>query len=133
MAGVTRIGDGVFRVDVDGRSEIVYVTGPPGDRWAFWNGRTYRWTGAHRETEAGSGSRRRHIAARMEITAPMPAKIVAIKVREGETVKSGDTLVVLEAMKMELPVQSPSDGRVRAISCREGDLVPGDAILVELE
>ena len=133
MATVTAIGDGVLRVEVGGRAEIVYVAGPPDDRWAFWNGRIFRWTrtpGPTAGTHAASG---RHVATRMEVTAPMPARIVAIKVRTGDSVKSGDTLVVLEAMKMEMPVQAPRDGRVRAIGCREGELVAGDAVLVELE
>ena len=133
VAGVTSIGDGVFRVDVGGRMEIVYVTGPPDDRWAFWNGKTYRWTRAQRPADGTKADRSTHIAARMEVTAPMPARIVAIKVSTGDAVKSGDTLVVLEAMKMEMPIQAPSDGRVRTIGCREGELVPGDALLVELE
>ena len=129
---LTRIGDGVFRVEVGGRAEIVYVAGPPDDRWAFWNGRSYRWTRTQRQTE-GTKPRGAHIATRMEVTAPMPARIVAIKVSPGDTVKTGDTLVVLEAMKMEMPLQAPGDGRVRAIGCHEGELVAGDAVLVELE
>ena len=133
VAGVTSIGDGVFRVDVDGRTEIVFVAGPPDDRWAFWNGRSYRWTRTQRPTEDTKAARGSHVAARMEVTAPMPARIVAIKVGTGDAVKSGDTLVVLEAMKMEMPVQAPGDGRVRTIACREGELVAGDAVLVELE
>ena len=133
VAAVTSIGDGVFRVEAGGRAEIVYVAGPPDDRWAFWNGKTYRWTRTRKPAENTKAAPRRHVAARMEVTAPMPARIVAIKVSAGDSVKSGDTLVVLEAMKMEMPVQAPSDGRVRAIGCREGELVAGDAVLVELE
>ena len=39
---VTRIGGGVYRVEHDGRNDIVYVAGPVTDRWIFWNGRVYR-------------------------------------------------------------------------------------------
>jgi 3-methylcrotonyl-CoA carboxylase alpha subunit len=130
---LTVIGDGVVRVEVDGRNEIVYVAGPPGNRWAFWNGRAFRWTGIQRDSQAAKESRRRSTSMRVEVTAPMPAKIVAVKVAEGAQVAAGDTLVVLEAMKMELPVAAPSDGRVRAVTCKEGELVQGDAVLVELE
>ena len=124
-----RIADGVVRVEFEERTEIVYVAGPPDDRWAFWNGRVYRFGGE----QPGSSSRRRQAAIRMDVTAPMPALIVTIKVREGDTVQNGDTLLVLEAMKMELPIRAPGNGRVRAIRCREGELVKGDAVLVELE
>jgi biotin carboxyl carrier protein len=48
-------------------------------------------------------------------------------------VKKGDTLLVLEAMKMELPVRAPGDGTVTAVSCREGELVQAGVVLVELE
>ena len=58
----------------------------------------------------------------------MPATVVAIKVAPGDSVKQGDILIVLEAMKMELPVRAPGDGRVKAIHCRPGELVqPDDA------
>jgi len=137
-SGVTRIADGVFRAEVDGRAEIVYVAAPPNDRWAFWNGRVYHFTAAQNAAsaenaqKAGSSPKRRP-GIRMDVTAPMPATIMTINVREGDQVKHGDTLLVLEAMKMELPIKAPRDGRVRAIRCREGELVAGDAVLVEVE
>jgi len=136
MERLIPIGDGAFRLEIDGRGEIVYVAGPADDRWAFWNGRTYRWKAtknSEERTERSDASRRRRGPSRTEVTAPMPAKIVTIAVREGDEVKTGTTLLVLEAMKMELPVAAPVDGRVRAIRCRSGDLVQGDAVLVELE
>jgi biotin carboxyl carrier protein len=63
----------------------------------------------------------------------MPATVRKINVAPGTTVKKGDTLLVLEAMKMELPVRAPSDGIVTSISCREGQLVQPGVGLVELE
>jgi biotin carboxyl carrier protein len=47
--------------------------------------------------------------------------------------KKGDTLVVAEAMKMELPIRALADGTVTAVSCREGELVEGGQTLVTLE
>ena len=135
MERVIPIGDGVIRLEVDGRLEIVYVAGPAEDRWAFWNGQTYRWKASRIEAppERQHASRRGRASRRIEVTAPMPAKVVTVDVQEGDEVKNGATLVVLEAMKMELPVAAPFDGRVRAIRCRPGDLVQADAVLVELE
>ena len=132
MAGVTRIGDGVYRVDIDGRAETVYVAGPPDDRWAFWNGYVYRLKDTEGTQGTETSTRRVRGTERRAITAPMPATILAIKVQVGDQVKNGDTLVIIEAMKMELPVTAPGDGRVRAIKCRVGELVPGDAVLIEL-
>ena len=61
----------------------------------------------------------------------MPATVIRVKIKVGDTVKKGDIVVVLEAMKMELPLRALGDGIVSAVSCREGDLVQADATLVE--
>ena len=49
----------------------------------------------------------------------MPATIVKVLATPGQAVKAGDTLVIVEAMKMELPVRAPSDAVVKAVHCRE--------------
>jgi biotin carboxyl carrier protein len=48
-------------------------------------------------------------------------------------VRKGETVVILEAMKMELPLRSPADATVVAVHCRTGDLVQPDTVLVDLE
>jgi 3-methylcrotonyl-CoA carboxylase alpha subunit len=63
----------------------------------------------------------------------MSATVVRIHVQPGDRVEAGDPLVVLEAMKMELPIRAPRDATVRAVHCREGELVQPEMILVELE
>src|SRR5262249_45949017 len=65
------------------------------------------------------------------VTAPMPATVLRINVKPGDAVKKGDVLVLLEAMKMELPVRATDDGVVATIRCREGELVDADAVLLE--
>jgi 3-methylcrotonyl-CoA carboxylase alpha subunit len=67
------------------------------------------------------------------LAAPMPATVVAINVTTGQAVTAGDTLILLEAMKMELAVTAPHDGTVRAIACRVGELVQPGVPLVDLE
>jgi biotin carboxyl carrier protein len=66
------------------------------------------------------------------LTPPMPATVVRIAVKAGDAVKKGDVLVVLEAMKMELPLRAPHDGIVTSVTCREGELVQPGTILVAL-
>ena len=61
----------------------------------------------------------------------MPATVIRVKIPAGDPVKKGDVVVVLEAMKMELPLRALGDGIVSAVRCREGDLVQADATLVE--
>ena len=63
----------------------------------------------------------------------MPGTVISVNVHEGSTVKAGEPLVVLEAMKMETPLTSPYDAVVRAVHVQEGDRVAGGALLVELD
>jgi len=68
-----------------------------------------------------------------QITSPMPGKILRYLVTEGQEVKKGDGLVVIEAMKMENELQAPKDGIVKAISSSPGTAVDGGALLLVIE
>ncbi|MEJ7873486.1 MAG: biotin carboxylase N-terminal domain-containing protein, partial [Rubrobacteraceae bacterium] len=72
-------------------------------------------------------------ADQASLTAPMPGTVVKVLVGEGDEVEEGQTLLVLEAMKMEQSVAAPYTGRVRALPYSEGARVPGGAILAEVE
>jgi biotin carboxyl carrier protein len=66
-----------------------------------------------------------------EIRAEMVANVWKVLVTQGDTVADGDTLVILESMKMEIPVLAESDGTVSAMHVNEGDVVlEGDVIAV---
>jgi acetyl-CoA/propionyl-CoA carboxylase, biotin carboxylase, biotin carboxyl carrier protein len=67
------------------------------------------------------------------VTAPMPGTVVRVEVAPGAEVSARQSLVVLEAMKMEIPVHAPFAGRVKALHVAPGDRVAGGALLVELE
>jgi 3-methylcrotonyl-CoA carboxylase alpha subunit len=62
----------------------------------------------------------------------MPARVSRILVQPGSAVRKGATVIVLEAMKMELPVRALADAIVAAVHCREGELVQADAVLIDL-
>jgi biotin carboxyl carrier protein len=64
------------------------------------------------------------------INAPMPGKVVAVKVRENDLVKAGDVVLILEAMKMENEITSPQDGKVSEVRVSEGDNVDSGDVLV---
>lgn len=66
------------------------------------------------------------------VSAPMPGKILAVKAKEGDSVKAGDVLLVLEAMKMENDIVAPQDGVVASINVKVGDSVESDAKLASL-
>ena len=67
------------------------------------------------------------------VMAPMPATVVAINTAVGQPVAEGQAVIVLEAMKMELPIKAPRAGVVKAIHCARGDLVRPGVSLLELE
>ena len=80
--------------------------------------------------ERGHGAAAEGSAA---VTAPMPGTVIRVEVEPGDQIQARRPLVVLEAMKMEIPVHSPFDGRVKALHVSAGDRVAGGELLVELE
>jgi acetyl-CoA carboxylase biotin carboxyl carrier protein len=69
----------------------------------------------------------------IEITASMGAKVIDVKVKTGDTVNKGDEVVILEAMKMEMPVVAVESGIIKEVKCDKGDIVENKSILVILE
>ena len=63
----------------------------------------------------------------------MPATITKIMASANRHVKKGETLLLLEAMKMELPIRAPADGVVKKVHCKEGELVQPDTLLIDFE
>ena len=98
-----------------------------------WTAQTFRWP--HRaETDdtttmaaVASGS-----GGPDNIASTMPATVSQVSVTVGQEVSRGETLVMLEAMKMEIPLRAPRDARVAAIHCAEGDTVEPGVTLVDL-
>ena len=68
-------------------------------------------------------------AGAQSITAPMPGTILKVNVQNGATVKKGDVLMVLEAMKMENEIMAPSDGTVASVNVAQGASVEAGAVL----
>jgi acetyl-CoA carboxylase biotin carboxyl carrier protein len=69
----------------------------------------------------------------MNIEAHITGSVWKIEVAVGDTVEDGDTVVILESMKMEIPVEAEDDGTVKEIRCEEGQSVSEDDVLVVLE
>ena len=67
------------------------------------------------------------------LVAPMPGKVIDLKVKKGSKVKSGDTLVILEAMKMEQSIKASKDGVIDEVFISKGDQVENGAVLMVME
>ncbi|MBY0517144.1 MAG: acetyl-CoA carboxylase biotin carboxyl carrier protein subunit [Bacteriovoracaceae bacterium] len=83
-------------------------------------------------TEASSMTKKKS-GAMGGLTAPMPGKVFKVLAKAGEVVTKGQTLLILEAMKMEHAIKADKDGKVKKILFKEGDLVQGGMALAELE
>ena len=82
------------------------------------------------EREGRRGSSRPPAAG---LEAPMPGVVTRVLVAPGDTVRKGQPLLALEAMKMEHVIRAPRDGRVRSLAAKAGEMVNGGAPLVEME
>ncbi len=69
----------------------------------------------------------------IEITAPMVGKIVKVVAQVGQDVSEDEPVILLEAMKVEMPVGAPEDGTIASINVKEGDTVDAGDVLATLE
>jgi len=124
---VEEIGPGEWQVTIDGRGHRLFMAGGADAPWIWHDGVAYRPEVA--DPARAVRVRRRDVSG--DLAAPMPATVRTIHVGAGDVVTRGQTLVVLEAMKMELPLKAPADGTVTSIACRVGELVqPGVPLVV---
>ena len=92
------------------------------------NGKAYAVTVEEGAAAAGAPV----AAAPIQVTAPMPGKVVAVKASVGQAVKKGEVVLVLEAMKMENDIVAPEDGTIASINVANGDAVESGAVLATL-
>jgi biotin carboxyl carrier protein len=116
---------GEVLVRVGDRTERMYAVKAGDVVWVFHDGQVFRLEEAE--------PRRKAAQSHGSLTAPMPATVISVNVAPGDRVTAGQTLVVLEAMKMELPVRAPGEGRVAAVHCSPGELVQPDVSLIDFE
>ena len=123
---VVPLGDGRYLVAHGPHRRLAYAVTAGNDTWVFLDGQahvvparvTHGSARPSRDTEQAS------------LSAPMPATVSLVNVVAGQEVQAGDTLLVLEAMKMELPITAPRAGRIASVACKPGELVaPGTPLL----
>ncbi|NPA06867.1 MAG: hypothetical protein GXO54_05615 [Chloroflexi bacterium] len=118
-------------LEIEGQRVVVDATWVRGQGWAQWRGRLWRVDSTPRAPSARGEAEAPHRDGILR--APMPAQVRHIAIQPGDRVKAGATLVLLEAMKMELRIQAPFDAHVTAVHVQPGQAVERDAVLVELE
>lgn len=116
--------DGRIMVRLDGRSRIAHSAKVGDVWWVHIDGHIF----CIEKTEAGSADG----DSDGGMTAPMPGKILEVKVADGQTVEAGELLLVMEAMKMEHRIVAPTDGVVAKVNFSMGDQVQQGDVLVEM-
>lgn len=125
---IIRAEDGLLELSIDGKHITAHVSSDNAKRWVTVNGRTILLTKQSGSRKSGHGHH--HTAG--ELTAPMPGQVRAVNVSEGDNVTKGQTLMVLEAMKMEIRIQSPGDGTVSKLFVKQGETVEREQMLIEV-
>jgi len=113
---------------LDGQRVTAYVSSDGAKRWVTVGGQTFALT----KSTAGTRRAQHGHHAQDELTAPMPGQVRAVNVAEGESVTKGQTLLVLEAMKMEIRVSAPRDGVVGKLFVQQGQTVDREQALIEI-
>jgi 3-methylcrotonyl-CoA carboxylase alpha subunit len=124
---VMRFAEGVLDLMVGDRRRRFHVASDPQRLFVFSEGRSYRLERVDPIRRA-AGAR----GADRPLEAQMPALVRAVAVQAGDRVERGATLVVLEAMKMEIRVTAPQASVVTRVRCREGEQVERGQVLVEI-
>lgn len=123
---------GQLILDIDGRRLRVHVARSGSRRYVALSGQTWRLAETQPERQR-RGTAAGGLAGSGSLAATMPGLVLEVLVADRDNVKRGDTLVVLEAMKMELRIAAPHDGQVRTIHCQVGQVVERGQVLVEVE
>jgi len=120
---------------LDNRSYDAEVTGDSGKYFVTINGNKYECTLEDEKfgkLKDFAGIKAKEVLEK-EFKTPMPGLVVAVEVNEGHKVKSGDGLVIVEAMKMENELKAPFDGKIKKICVKAGQPVEKDEVLVVFE
>lgn len=118
---------------IDGRQCEVFCAAQDESIMVDFKERCYEVIVNRSETGAGPTVRRPAPSGRRTVSAPMPGLVRAVKVAAGDTVKQGEPLLILEAMKMQNELRSPATAKVIEIFAKEGKAVEKGEKLVVLE
>ncbi|MBE7536457.1 MAG: biotin/lipoyl-binding protein [Anaerolineales bacterium] len=126
---ILRAENGKLDLLIDGERVVAFISADGAKRWVTINGRTFMLTKQSGVRKRGGGGQQ----SAGGLTAPMPGQVRAVNVSEGESVTKGQTLLVLEAMKMEIRIQAPMDGVVKKLLVKQGQTVEREQTLITVE
>ncbi len=127
LVQVIRAEDGRMDLLIDGQRVNAHVSSDMAKRWVTIDGQTIVLT---KTSGAKQGVRHDHAGG---LIAPMPGQVRSVSVSVGDVVKKGQTLLTMEAMKMEIRIQALKDGKVTALHVAQGQTVEREQILIEVE
>lgn len=123
-----------YSLIVDNRSFEIEVDHAEDEYRVLVDGRNYHVNLVdERRVRIGGGQSEIQPQGRQKVSVPMPGKVIAVLVSEGDSIEKGQGLVIVEAMKMENEVRSPIAGEVKEIKVKAGDAVEGGAVLLIVE
>ena len=129
-----RAENGKLDLLIDGKRVTAYVSSDNAKRWVTVDGRTFLLTKSSGATSYSKGKQRGAGGDQASgLTAPMPGLVRSVNVVEGESVTKGQTLLVLEAMKMEIRIHAPMEGVVKKLLVKQGQTVEREQVLVEIK
>lgn len=123
--------DRAFSLEIDGNGYSVEIDGD----YVVVNGTAYRVQFGVKGRNGGNGNAvgtPPEKSSSVPLNSPMPGKIWKLTAKVGDRVKKGDTVVILEAMKMETKLGAPADGTIKEIAVSVGDMVQTGALLAEI-
>lgn len=119
---------GTWLITRDGGQQIAHASADDERRFLHVGGQHYELTAVDLAARRRRGGR----SGSGDLTAEMPGQVIDVRVAPGDSVTSGQVLVILEAMKMEIRVTASADGTVTALHVSPGDVVDRGQTLVEL-
>jgi biotin carboxyl carrier protein len=123
-----------YSLIVDNRSFEIEVDHAEDEYRVLVDGRNYHVNVVdERRVRVGGAQSEIQLQGRQKVSVPMPGKVIAVLVSEGDSIEKGQGLVIVEAMKMENEVRSPIAGEVKEIKVKAGDAVEGGAVLLIVE
>ena len=127
------ISPNCFSLTIDGHNQTVYIAEAENKRFIFVEGEQFviqeKETAKVRKKEDEAGL----IDGKQLVRAPMPGRILKILVSEGEKVRKKQSLLIVEAMKMEHEIKSALDGIVKKVNFKENQMVDTEEPIMELE